>query len=89
MLLVGSAGLFIATGPIEFRATLPGKVVGVVQAAGALLILWGGLGAAGERVLFAFLGLGFASIVMSQSLFGWKQIRRASRRRTSRRGPSR
>jgi cardiolipin synthase len=89
MLLVGSAALFLATGPIEFRATIPGKVVGVAQATGALLILWGGLEPVAERVLFAFLGLGFASIVVSQALLGWKQIRRASRGRTSRRGPSR
>ncbi len=89
MLLIGSLGLFIATGPIEFRATIPGKVVGIVQAAGAFVILAGGLGPAGNRVLFAFLGLGFASIVVSQAFLGWKQIRRAARGRTSRRGPSR
>jgi phosphatidylglycerophosphate synthase len=84
MLLAGSLGLFLATGGIEFRATTPGKVVGVVQAAGAAVLM---AGAGGVRVppavrgaLFAFLGLGFASIVVSQAYLGrmhWRRARRA------------
>jgi cardiolipin synthase len=80
MLFVGSVGLFWVSGPFEFRATIPGKIVGVVQAAGASLVmvgpLWGGLAPSIEGVLFAFLGIGFASIVVSQAIIGWRLIRR-------------
>lgn len=80
MLFVGSIGLFWVTGPFEFRATVPGKIVGVIQAAGALLImlgpLGGGLAPSTEGVLFTFLGIGFASIVVSQARIGWRLLRR-------------
>ena len=80
MLFVGSVGLFLASGPFTFQATVPGKIVGVVQAAGAALVVGGamagGLDAPTERVLFAFLGIGFASIVVSQVAIGWRLARR-------------
>jgi phosphatidylglycerophosphate synthase len=80
MLFVGSVGLFWTTGPFEFRATIPGKIVGVVQAAGASLVmvgpLWGGLTPGTEGVLFPILGIGFASIVVSQAIIGWRLARR-------------
>ena len=83
MLLAGSLGLFLATGGIEFRATTPGKVVGVVQAAGVAVLMAGAGGArispAVREALFAFLGLGFASIVVSQAGLGWMHWRRARR----------
>lgn len=89
MLALGSAGLRMATGPFSFQATVPGKIVGVVQAFGASLLIagahMGGLDASTERVLFAFLGIGFASIVVSQAVIGW----RLARRRLSRSGPTR
>jgi cardiolipin synthase len=79
-LLVGSIGLLWATGPIEFKATIPGKIVGVVQAAGASLVmigpLRGGLAPSTEAVLFTVLGIGFASIVVSQAMNGWRLARR-------------
>jgi cardiolipin synthase len=83
MLFAGSLAFFLASGPLHFSATVPGKIVGVVQAAGASILiastLWGGLDPAIERVLFAFLGIGFASIVVSQAIVGWRFIRRTSR----------
>ncbi len=83
MLLAGSLGLFLATGGIEFRATIPGKVVGVVQAAGVAVLMASAGGArlspAVREALFAFLGLGFASIVVSQARLGWMHRRRARR----------
>jgi phosphatidylglycerophosphate synthase len=83
MLLVGSLGLFLATGGIEFRATILGKVVGVVQAAGVAVLMADAGGArvapAVREVLFASLGLGFASIVCSQAGLGWMHWRRARR----------
>ena len=89
MLFVGSVGLFLASGPFTFQATVPGKIVGVVQAAGASLVIGGamvgGLDTLMERVLFAFLGIGFASIVLSQVAIGW----RLARRRASHSGSTR
>jgi phosphatidylglycerophosphate synthase len=88
MLIVGSLA-FLAAGPVHFQATVPGKIVGVVQAAGASLIIagamWGGLPPGVEGPLFAFLGIGFASIVLSQAVIGWRLVRR----RMSRGGPTR
>jgi cardiolipin synthase len=80
MLFGGSFGLFLATGPFRFNATAPGKIVGVVQAAAASLVIAGaiagGLDGRTEGVLFTFLGIGFASIVISQVLMGWRLLRR-------------
>lgn len=83
MLIVGSFVLFLATGPIEFRATIPGKIVGVLQAIGIIIIawcVWRGLD--WERdlapVLFPLLGLVFASIIVSQAIIGFLHLRRYS-----------
>jgi cardiolipin synthase (CMP-forming) len=77
---VGSLLIRVLATPFTFKATLPGKIVGVVQAAAACLIfvgaMAGGLGPRTERVLFAFLGIGFASIVASQAVIGWRLVRR-------------
>ncbi len=79
-LLVGSLLIRLLATPFAFKATVPGKIVGVVQAAGACLIvagaMAGGLDPVTERVLFAFLGIGFASIVASQAVIGWRLVRR-------------
>jgi len=78
MLLAGFIGLFLATGPLDVNATPAGKIVGVVQACGAALILATAPGQPpAPGVLFAFLGLGFASIVGSQVVLGWRHVRRA------------
>jgi cardiolipin synthase len=82
MLIVGSFVLFLATGPIQFRATIPGKIVGVLQAIGVIIIVWCvWQGAGWERdiapVLFPSLGVLFASIVVSQAIIGFRHLRRA------------
>ncbi|HEX5132189.1 MAG TPA: CDP-alcohol phosphatidyltransferase family protein [Candidatus Krumholzibacteria bacterium] len=93
MLLLGSLVLFATVGPVAYRATVPGKVVGVIQATGAgLLMLAAARGGpdwpyAGR--LFAVLGLGFASIVVSQGVIGWRHIRHATRGRAVRSGSTR
>ncbi len=93
MLFVGSAVLTLRYGSIEYRATIPGKVVGVVQALGAVLIMrgamTGGLAPGLARVVFGALGLGFASMVVSQGFIGWRHIRTAATGRTTERGSSR
>lgn len=93
MLLLGSLVLTVAAGPVTYRATVPGKVVGVVQAAGAAVVMagarTGGLEPGPAGTVFAVLGLGFASIVVSQGVIGWRHIRNTARGRTIRRGSSR
>jgi cardiolipin synthase len=81
MLIVGSFFFFLLIGPLEFRATVPGKVVGVLQAAGALAI--GAFVAAGVDwqprwgpIIYPFLGLCFASIVVSQATIALRERRR-------------
>jgi len=83
-LTVASVILTRRYGPVDFRSTLPGKIVGVVQAAVALWIMyWASRGvrnAPGDGPLFAFLAVGFVSIVVSQALIGYRHVRRAHRR---------
>jgi len=83
MLIVGSLLFFLLVGPIEFRATLPGKIVGVLQAlgVGALVVALAvdpGVVQPMGRILYPFLGLCFASIVVSQAVIGLRQRRRLS-----------
>src|SRR5712672_1628735 len=71
MLGVGSLILGRTSGPIDFRSTVPGKIVGVVQASASLWIMaWAARGVAtpGSGPLFAFLAAGFVSIVVSQTV---------------------
>lgn len=83
-LAVASFVLTRITGPVDFSSTLPGKIVGVVQGAGALWIMaWAARGVRpvpGGGALFAFLAVGFVSIVVSQTVIGYRHVRRASPR---------
>ena len=86
LLIVGSFILFLATGPIKFRATVPGKIVGVFQAIGAIIIVWCLWRGAGWQetvgpVLFPLLGLFFATIIVSQLIIGYRHCRRYARLR--------
>jgi cardiolipin synthase len=81
MLIVGSFVLFLAVGPIEFRATLPGKIVGVLQAVGIVIIVgcvWSGINweETVAPVLFPLLGFIFSVIVVSQIILGYRHCRR-------------
>lgn len=80
MLIAGSLVLFLATGPIRFRATIPGKIVGIIQGIGIIIVLWSvWRGNNWETdiapVLFPVLGLVFAGIVVSQGIMGYLHIR--------------
>jgi phosphatidylglycerophosphate synthase len=80
MLGVGSLILTRASGPIDFHSTVPGKIVGVVQGSVALWIMaWAARGVATPAggPLFAFLAVGFVSIVVSQTVLGYRHVRRA------------
>jgi cardiolipin synthase len=72
-------------GPVDFRSTIPGKMVGVVQAFVALWIMvWAARGvipAPGGGPLFAFLAVGFVSIVVSQLVIGYRHVRAHRRAR--------
>jgi cardiolipin synthase len=81
MLIIGSFVLFLTVGPIEFRATLPGKIVGVLQAIGIIIIIsciWRGIGWEDTvaPVLFPLLGFFFLVIVVSQLVLGYRHCRR-------------
>lgn len=83
MLIVGSLVVFLATGPIRFRATIPGKIVGVLQGIGIIIIVWCvWRDLEWEQdiapVLFLLLGLVFATIVVSQAIIGYRHLKRYS-----------
>lgn len=83
MLIVGSFIVFLATGPIQFRATIPGKIVGVLQGIGVIIIawcVWRGLDWQRDigPILYPLLGLVFATIVVSQAIIGYRHLRRVS-----------
>lgn len=79
-LAVGALVLSRRFGPVDFRSTIPGKIVGVVQASVALWIMASaarGVATPGSGPLFAFLATGFVSIVVSQTVIGYRHVRRA------------
>jgi cardiolipin synthase len=83
MLFVGSTVFFFITGPVQFKATVVGKIVGVLQATAVILIVGYGLsgiemGPAAEKYVFTFLGLIFCSVIISQLVLGIRIIRRRS-----------
>ena len=77
---LGSLLLTLFVGPIEFKSTVTGKIVGVLQAAAGMLILM--LTAVGvgwkDRLgayLFPFLALIFASVIVSKLVIAVRHIR--------------
>jgi cardiolipin synthase len=78
-LIVGSLILFLTVGPIPFKATIPGKVVGLIQGAGVVMVIVSALAGRGwldivSPVLFPVLGTAFASIVVSQLVIGARHV---------------
>lgn len=85
MLIVGSFVLFLTSGPIRFRATIPGKIVGIIQGIGIIIVVccvWRGADWLSDvaPVLFPVLGLVFAGIIVSQAIIGYLHLRRFSAR---------
>jgi cardiolipin synthase len=93
MLLAGSAVVTRVAGPIPYRATAAGKIVGVVQAVGALILMasaaMGRPHPPAASLLYGILGLGFASVIVSQGVIGWQHVRRGRRGRAIGSGSSR
>lgn len=83
-LAIASLVLTRTAGPVDFSSTIPGKIVGLVQGSAALWIMaWAARGVRpvpGDGALFAFLAIGFVSIVVSQTVIGYRHVRRAPRR---------
>lgn len=82
MLIVGSAFLSVLAGPIRFRATAVGKIVGVLQAVIAIIIIV--LAASGSswqqamgHLLFPLLGVIFTAVIASQLVIGIRHLRQA------------
>ena len=80
MLIVGSFVMFLVVGPIRFKATPAGKVVGVVQALGVLAVVACVLVGpatleAAAPVLFPVLGVAFGAVIASQFVIGYRNRR--------------
>jgi len=82
-LLVGAAVLHFAIGPLKFKATPAGKIVGVLQAAAGILIIM--LSQTHEgwcdefgRVLYPFLGIIFGSVIVSQLIIGVRFMKKGA-----------
>lgn len=65
----------------DLRATVAGKVVGVMQAIGIIMLLarkvlpFSWPPAAIDAYLFAILGAAFVSVIVSQTVIGWKALK--------------
>ena len=83
-LFAGSVALFLIVGPPRFRATLVGKIVGVLQGAAGIMIL--ALAGTGMQwldtigvTLFVFLGIIFGSVIVSQLVIAIGMVRDGAR----------
>jgi cardiolipin synthase len=79
-LFVGSLLLWVLVGPIRFRATPVGKIVGVLQGAAGIMII--ALTQSGLQwqdtigvTLFPLLGVIFGSVIVSQVFIGIRHIK--------------
>ncbi len=83
-LFVGGYLIFRRVGPMRFSATVVGKIVGVAQAAVAILTLV--VAAAGVQPdpiaaqgVYAFLGMVFGSVIVSQLVIGIRYVRKEAK----------
>jgi phosphatidylglycerophosphate synthase len=79
-LVVGSGVLFFAVGPVKFKATPTGKIVGVLQAAVVILIITMTLANVDWQkdigvILYPFLGMIFGSVIISQLVIGVRHFK--------------
>jgi phosphatidylglycerophosphate synthase len=80
ILLAGTVIIFFKYGPLEFKATPVGKIVGVLQAFAVIMIVTytvieGDAGAVLGRYLYPLLGLLFSAVIVSQLLLGIRMIK--------------
>ena len=79
-LFLGTAIMFFKYGPLEFKATPAGKIVGVLQALAVIMIvvytvLGGDVRPVLGRYLFPLLGLLFGAVIVSQLMLGIRMIK--------------
>jgi len=82
-LYAGALVLSVRGQPLRYRATPTGKIVGVLQGATAILIgvlVWSGGGALDRfgEVIYPFLGVIFASVIISQGVIGIRHARKGT-----------
>jgi len=80
ILLAGTVIIFFKYGPLEFKATPVGKIVGVLQAFAVIMIvtytvLGGDAGPVLGRYLYPLLGLLFSAVIVSQLMLGIRMIK--------------
>jgi phosphatidylglycerophosphate synthase len=82
---VGLIALAIMDAVPQMEATLAGKVVGVIQALGIIILMAEtvfGVRWPSERFnmyVFVVLGTGFSSVIVSQTIIGWRALQMARR----------
>ena len=79
-LFLGTVIMFFKYGPLEFKATLTGKIVGVLQALAVIMIvvytvLGGDVRSALGRYVYPVLGLLFGAVIVSQLVLGLRKIK--------------
>ena len=72
--------VFLTAGPMRLQATPVGKVVAVLQALVAILILaiaarHAQIGPEVASALYGFLGVIFGVVIVSQVVIGWRHVR--------------
>ncbi len=82
-LFAGALILLVWGQPLHFKPTPAGKIVGVLQALAAILIgvlAWSGGGALNRfgGVIYPFLGVIFASVIVSQGVIGIRHVRKGT-----------
>ncbi|MCK5439615.1 MAG: CDP-alcohol phosphatidyltransferase family protein, partial [Gemmatimonadetes bacterium] len=80
VLIIGVAVVFLTAGPMRLQATPVGKVVAVLQALVAILILaiaarHAQIGPEVASALYGFLGVIFGVVIVSQVVIGWRHVR--------------
>lgn len=80
ILLAGTVIFFFKYGPLEFKATPVGKIVGVLQALAVIMIvtytvMGGDAGTVLGRYLYPLLGLLFSAVIVSQLWLGIRMIK--------------
>lgn len=82
-LFAGALILLVWAQPLYFKPTPAGKIVGVLQALAAILIgilAWSGGGALHRfgEIIYPFLGVIFASVIVSQGVIGIRHVRKGT-----------
>jgi cardiolipin synthase len=83
-LFLGAIIMFFTIGPLEYKATVTGKIVGVLQALAVIMIIvytimGGDIGHSLGPYLFPVIGLLFMAVIVSQLVLGIRAIKSKKR----------